>query len=782
MPEAPKHGLSENRLLHRRGKAIYQLYQQKHFAEAIPQYLDIAQQADQLADYASSAKYLINAGGVQLMIFRYQDALSTMERARKAAEKTGDRDVIAVANSNIASLYLQMGNPSSAAVAGGRALAVLRETHPQYARLLIPVAQISAEQHDLPQAENLIRRAIDGAYREGDVDTAAWALDYLGYRYTLEHRLEEADRFLTESLRIRKMFGLTDLSSPYFHLARLRSEQGDLRSAAALLNSAVEELSAPGTVTPAWIVYFEQGRLLALSGNRAAAWSDLGTAVRLSRDWRAEIVANDANRTSAEETLSELYALYIDVGNTYAAERGLNLARETFQAVEENRAASLRALAERETGWHTKLPADYWEYLAQLQTAERAELIEDSLEHREQVSHLRSVLDEMEAASGAPLTFVTEPAALATQKKLDENTVFLSFQLGQVHSWVWAVTRDDVAVFPLPARSQLTRQIREFQEGVRRGAPTADQKGAELYRVLFGALPVRFSRRDRWLFSLDQELFSLPMPGLVVRFENSQPVYLGTEHALEATPGALIYAASHARNSFAGPMLAVGDGIYNRADPRLAEATIFAGVPSPGRTEAESESTLQFARLWGAAREIQSVENTWNTPGSVLISGPALSRSRIWQELDRKPAVIHFATHILEANDQLHTGWIALSIDPGGTSEFLSPADISAHKLSTGLVVLNGCSSGNGEIRAASGLMGLTRAWIAAGASGVLATRWPGPDDTGTFFNDFYRNLKSAPEKGPAYALREARRSALRSGGWRAKPQFWASYFLTGIN
>ena len=191
---APKRVL-EHRLLRRHGRDIYKLLSEHHLAETVPLYLNASQEADELGDSEYTAKYLINAGGVQLMLFRYQDALSTMERARKAAEKAGDLDYAATANSNIASLYLQMGNLSSAAVAGDRALKGLRESHPQYARVLIPVAQVSAEQHNLPRAEALIRLAIDGAYRAGDYDTAAWALDYLGYRYNLEHRFAEADLF-----------------------------------------------------------------------------------------------------------------------------------------------------------------------------------------------------------------------------------------------------------------------------------------------------------------------------------------------------------------------------------------------------------------------------------------------------------------------------------------------------------------------------------------------------------------------------------------------------------
>ena len=159
--------LSENRLLRRKLRAIYPLYAQHRITEATAAYLSAAEQSIQRHDYESASKLLLNAGGCQLAIFRYQDAYGTMERARQAANRTGDHDVIAMANANIATLYLQMNNNSGAAQAADRALAMLREGHPQFARVIIPIAQVRAEQNDLVHAEPLLRRAIDAAYRSG---------------------------------------------------------------------------------------------------------------------------------------------------------------------------------------------------------------------------------------------------------------------------------------------------------------------------------------------------------------------------------------------------------------------------------------------------------------------------------------------------------------------------------------------------------------------------------------------------------------------------------------
>jgi CHAT domain-containing protein len=81
-------------------------------------------------------------------------------------------------------------------------------------------------------------------------------------------------------------------------------------------------------------------------------------------------------------------------------------------------------------------------------------------------------------------------------------------------------------------------------------------------------------------------------------------------------------------------------------------------------------------------------------------------------------------------------------------------------------------------------LLGLSRAWLAAGAEAVVASLWPTPDDNGRLFVSFYRLLRNVKRDGtgsrPASALREAQLEMLRSGTWRSEPRYWAAHFVTG--
>jgi CHAT domain-containing protein len=101
--------------------------------------------------------------------------------------------------------------------------------------------------------------------------------------------------------------------------------------------------------------------------------------------------------------------------------------------------------------------------------------------------------------------------------------------------------------------------------------------------------------------------------------------------------------------------------------------------------------------------------------------------------------------------------------------------------MEAGIVVLSGCSSSSADALPGAGLMGLTRAWMAAGARGVIASRWPTPDDTGALFTSFYKHLLDGTDAAPAVALQRAQVEMLRSGGWRSKPNYWATYlFMSG--
>lgn len=77
------------------------------------------------------------------------------------------------------------------------------------------------------------------------------------------------------------------------------------------------------------------------------------------------------------------------------------------------------------------------------------------------------------------------------------------------------------------------------------------------------------------------------------------------------------------------------------------------------------------------------------------------------------------------------------------------------------------------------GLLGLSRAFIHAGARAVAATMWAVEDrETAWLMRRFYEELSEGV--APDEALQRAQLAAIASGGTRAAPGTWAAFVLFG--
>ena len=135
------------------------------------------------------------------------------------------------------------------------------------------------------------------------------------------------------------------------------------------------------------------------------------------------------------------------------------------------------------------------------------------------------------------------------------------------------------------------------------------------------------------------------------------------------------------------------------------------------------------------------------------------------------PDFLHFACHGLFRADnpifsslKLHDGW-------------LTAADILAFDLSDALVTLSACESGRAQVEAGDELLGLARAFLGAGAAGLVVSLWVVEDEAAAhLMTDWYTNLTEAQMK-PVSALRTAQ---LAQKERRAHPYYWAPFVLMG--
>jgi CHAT domain-containing protein len=346
----------------------------------------------------------------------------------------------------------------------------------------------------------------------------------------------------------------------------------------------------------------------------------------------------------------------------------------------------------------------------------------------------------------------------------------------------------------LAAERDIAKSVQTFREAIPAGGAEAVRQGRHLYRQLFGQLQPQEIHKPAWLLSLDGALFNVPFAALITN-ESANPVYLVDRHTLQTVSGALLLKTAAGRASRgsqrSGAFLGVGDPIYNQVDPRWR-----------GPVSARSPA-VQLQRLVGSRMEVESSARTWVAGGgaAVVLQGPEAQRDAFLEKLEQRPAVIHLATHVLFAQANREQGLIAFSLgdsrngDPrnGGwrhrdsandgspaiaaEPEFLTTSEIAGLRVPGALVVMTGCATGSGEAQAGAGLLGLTRAWLMAGASTVISTMWPVEDNSGGIFARFYFYLRN---HSAAEALQLSQREAAHSRTGRQGPESWASYQVTG--
>ena len=767
-------------------KAILDQFAKSYFAGNIAAAADLArrgyQQSRQTHQLHLASHFLQNLAGCQLALHQYQEALRNFVAARQLAETAHDADTAAKIEINISSLYTQLGQIDAALDAAAHASAALSAK--EQTKLWIHMATLRAAQDRMPQALALFAQGIAAADRARDLSTYTIGWNDLGEEYLKRRQFPRAEHAFLEAYRVRKLNHLPGLESCYRYLGLLRFEQGDLPAASFLLDRAAAFIARPGGLVPDWEIYYARGRVRLEQHRLEPALDDLRIAARLARIWRRDAPPDDATRIAAENSVQKVYAAFIEAGGQlYFETHRPALAQETFQAAEANRGASLRALLAEPSGWRRRLPPPYWETLRRLESAE-VELLRTPRAPglAEHVQQLQGALVQWESQAGSNSGPERPDLLASTRRTLRPDAAFFSFHLAPAHSYLWAVSRDRFSLYRLPPGPGIAALVDRFSRNIRQGDPGAPAAGAQLFQILFGQLDPAFRNKPRWLLALDAQLFELPFSALPVETHGAQPVYLAERHTLQFISGAAMLAPSvSGERPSTGPFLAVADPVYNTADPRWngpRSASLFSFFTARA-AQADSSAGLSLARLVGSAHEAAASAAAWGGR-PILLEGLAASRARLQSELARRPAVLHFATHMLRSSLSTRPGLIALSLNSAGQNEVLGPVEIATWNLHGLLVSLSGCSSGSADVLPATGLMGLTRACQAAGARAVVASRWSTPDDTGAFFLAFYRALRADPSAGPALALQQAQVQMLRSHTWRSSPRYWSAYFVTG--
>ncbi len=379
----------------------------------------------------------------------------------------------------------------------------------------------------------------------------------------------------------------------------------------------------------------------------------------------------------------------------------------------------------------------------------------------------RSFLDLVAAAGGEGRP--ARPLTLGeTQGLLDsDRQAMLAYSVGDSSTSLWVITRRAWRHVALPSRRALRARVEILRRGLgdprTASAPGTQAAARALYRTLVEpALPLP-GGVDHLIVVPDGILARVPFEALLAAdpaADGPPPrgAYLVERFAVSYAPSASALATRLDAIAGAGT-----GGIVALGDPAFAAAggvSSLASLPFSGD---------EVARLAAAA----------GRRPVLTLTGREATRERLLALTELPRAVLlHLATHG-EANElepERSGLWLA---DGGGGPGFLSTADILGLRLEAGLVTLSACESGLGRLERGEGVLGLSRAFLAAGARGVVVSLWKVNDrSTASLMEGFYRPLLR-DRASAAAALARAKRALLRREATRS-PFHWAPFVLVG--
>jgi len=418
------------------------------------------------------------------------------------------------------------------------------------------------------------------------------------------------------------------------------------------------------------------------------------------------------------------------------------------------------------------------------------------------------------------------------QSVLDDQTVLVEYALQPEDSYLFVVSKSAVNLFKLPPRGSIEKLAMDLRAQLipsklqrrivgidvaeaNRGlgiATTAPEDvvpfvaaANALYKVVLQSAAGMIGEK-RLMVVADGALNYIPFEVLLKTPDGGDFSSLGylvkTNEVVYAPSASVVGAIKQQHTKNAGKaMLIIADPVFNSNDARAQKKTAAAAsdaearglgiqsalvdvsgsTPSAPNTQMEG---LPLARLNGTRTEAEQISKLAKATGS---------QTDVWLDLEAnednlgtrdvtKYRIIHVATHgLLNAERPQFTG-IVLSLVGNKTHDgFVRTDEVFNLRLGSPLVMLSACETGLGKEKRGEGVMGLTRAFMYAGAPTVGVSLWSVADkSTADLMTDFYKRLLSTGEGTTSSSALRAAQLAMISGKRYSAPFYWAPFVLVG--
>ena len=399
----------------------------------------------------------------------------------------------------------------------------------------------------------------------------------------------------------------------------------------------------------------------------------------------------------------------------------------------------------------------------------------------------RDTLVELEALPASPsIEDLQQALGRRGQTML---SYFLTSPSDHVAGWegatshVFLISADTVVTAPVEASNEEVQQLlsevspllTEGSDALTLNASAFDLAPLhELYNLLIAPVEAHLSEGERLVVIPDRDLFALPF-GLLLsepapRFQYAEAPFLLRTHPVSVEVAErLLLPDDRAQPLRQVDVLALGRTSFDApAEPTYSLA-------------AETPQQASLAPLPAVRAELESIRSLFR---STLTALDEDATERVLMDHINHAKIVHLASHVELNAAYPFNNSIALhpdADDPSGRLDGqFTLSKLGQRDVPVDLVVLSGCDTARGPLRAGEGMASLQMGFRALGVRSSLATLWLVEDESSAMLMEhFYRNLREGQPKD--IALQHAQLRLLNDGrGGHQSPFFWAAPVLYG--
>ncbi|MDT5158166.1 MAG: hypothetical protein QOH51_2523 [Acidobacteriota bacterium] len=817
--------LGDERGLARTYAQIGRCYIAQHMlTEATQNYEKALQLWRVLNNPAEQAGVIIMLGIIEYRKGEWQASISLLTQAQGLLDEQAEPEKMGQISAVLAEAFNENGLPEQGLTHYQRALEYYRQTQDHhlimYATWGLGCTYYLQKQY--PEALTYFRQVLAGV--AADSIEAAQSYEYMGRVYRATGKHAAALKYLQSALAIyTRDVNPKEAAQVHGLMGQIYQQQGELERARQSYQQALATFRNLSDRVNQAALYYALGQLELRSGNYDAAEDYLRQSIEVTENMRRVSTSRDLT-AAFSATVHERYETYIEcLMHKDRAEPARELSAHAFETSEMARARSLvevlnatrttlvpgldPQLAERERLLRLSLKVKEDDQVALLGRKYRKEELDALQSELARLEAEYKQVDESIRVRYPSYEQLARPVAwdlrrIQEQVIADDQTVLLEYSLGAEKSYVWAVTRDRIASYEIPAQASIDGAAERVYKllATRPGAQTGDEltrAAEELSRMVLSPVAAHLNKQ-RIIVVADGALNYIPfqlLPSPLAEHEQ-----LVAEYEVVNAPSASILGQlrqeTARRQAPAKVLAAFGDPVFasNYAQRKDASAgEELASVQSLDREhlrydlrgielKGDTFDPALIGPLFFARRELANLRSITPSEETFVATDFDATRERLESTDLTKFAILHFATHgFLDPAHLEQSGLMLSTVDRQGRAQdgLVRLQDIYNLHAPVDLVVLSACRTALGKEVRGEGLIGLTRGFMYAGASSVVASLWKVDDEaTSELMKHFYTNML---QRGmtPAASLRAAQNSIRQDARWRS-PYYWAAFTLQG--